>query len=410
METEEPVFNQPGAVNGVTEATEATEISDTIAAIATPPGVGGVGVIRISGPRAFEIGSALFRPARPLPVDATGATPPSHQLTYGAIVDPATGETIDEAMVVFMRAPRTYTREDVVEAQGHGAPLTLRRILELTLVAGARLARPGEMTERAFLNGRRDLAQAEAVLDLVNASSEAGRRLALRQLDGALSARTQEARAATLSARTRIEASIDFPEEEVPSPDPQELHALVAEAARVVTALLAGAARGRIMREGLRVVIVGRPNVGKSSLLNALLGVERAIVTPIAGTTRDTVEESARLGDLAVWLVDTAGLTPTEDPVERMGVARAQAAARDADLLIFMLDGSEPLAPLDHSAAAQLRAALAEQEQPRATPVALAVNKADLPQALRDEEAQALWPGAPLVHLSSVTREGTAPL
>ncbi len=386
------------------------EADDTIAAIATPPGVGGVGVIRISGAQAFAIGQALFRPAQPQP---DGAPPPSHLLTYGHIVDPATGETIDETLTVFMRAPRTYTREDVVEMQGHGAPLTLRRILALALAAGARLARPGELTQRAFLNGRIDLAQAEAVLDLVNASSEAGRRLALRQLDGELSARTQAIRAAALGALTRITASVDFPEEEVPAPDPAELHALIADASAGVAALLAGAERGRTLREGLRVVIVGRPNVGKSSLLNTLLGVERAIVTPIAGTTRDTVEEGARLGDLALRLVDTAGLTATDDPVERLGVARSRAAAREADLLIFMLDGSEPLTPLDHAAAAELRAALAQDapaEGGRFAPVTLALNKADLPQALGNAQAQALWPDAPLVHLSSLSRAGVAPL
>ncbi|HEX8996226.1 MAG TPA: tRNA uridine-5-carboxymethylaminomethyl(34) synthesis GTPase MnmE [Ktedonobacterales bacterium] len=386
------------------------EADDTIAAIATPPGVGGIGVIRISGARAFEIGRELFRPARPH-TDAT--IPPSHLLTYGAIVDPATGETIDETLTVFMRAPRTYTREDVVEIQGHGAPLTLRRILGLALAAGARAAQPGEMTQRAFLNGRIDLAQAEAVLDLVNASSEAGRRLALRQLDGALSGRVQTIRATALNALTRIEASIDFPEEEVPLPDPDELSALVADASASVAALLAGADQGRALREGLRVVIVGRPNVGKSSLLNRLLGVERAIVTPIAGTTRDTVEERARLGDLALHLVDTAGLTATDDPVERIGVERSRAAAREADALIFTLDGSEPLTPGDYAAAADLRETLGIDElaeDERRAPVTLAINKADLPPALTDAEARALWPGATLVHISTLTREGVAPL
>jgi tRNA modification GTPase len=395
----------------------AGEADDTIAAIATPPGVGGVGIVRISGPRAFDIGRALFRPAQRLP---EGETPPSHQLTYGAIVDPATGEVIDETLTVFMRAPRTYTREDVVEAQGHGSPLTLRRILGLALAAGARLAQPGEMTQRAFLNGRIDLAQAEAVLDLVNADSEAGRRLALRQLDGALSERIQRIRASALGALTRIQASIDFPEEEVPPPDPDELAALIADAAAEVAALLAGADYGRIVREGLRVVIVGRPNVGKSSLLNTLLGVERAIVTPIAGTTRDTIEEGARLGGLALRLVDTAGLTATEDLVERLGVARSRSAAREADLLVFMLDASEPLTPRDHAAAAELRAALeldASEGAPSTgadgaarAPLLLALNKADLPAALGEVEARALWPGAPLVHLSTLTREGVAPL
>ncbi|HET9110040.1 MAG TPA: GTPase, partial [Ktedonobacterales bacterium] len=192
-----------------------------------------------------------------------------------------------------------------------------------------------------------------------------------------------------------------------------ELHALISGASAGVTTLLAGADRGRIVREGLRVVIVGRPNVGKSSLLNTLLGMERAIVTPIAGTTRDTVEEGARLGDLALRLVDTAGLTTTEDLVERLGVARSRAAAREADILVFMLDGSEPLTPRDHSAAAELRETLTQDAAHDGEPVApvlLAINKADLPSALSGEEAQALWPGAPLVHISTLSREGVAPL
>ena len=332
---------------------DASPDDETIAAIATPPGPGGVGVIRVSGPRAFAIGAALFRPARPSATD--GGEPLSHLLVYGHIVDPASGELVDETLTVFMRAPRTYTREDVVEIQAHGSPLTLRRILALALAAGARMARPGEMTLRAFLNGRVDLAQAEAVMDLVNAGSEAARRLALRQLQGELSARTAAIRAAALGALVRIEASIDFPEEEVPPPDPEELRALLTEAADGTARLLAGVERGRVEREGLRVALVGRPNVGKSSLLNMLLGMERAIVTPVAGTTRDTIEETARLRDIALHLVDTAGLTPSDDPIERLGVERSRAAAREAGALVFVLDGSEPLAPLDYAAARELR-------------------------------------------------------
>src|SRR5579862_2756986 len=353
--------------------------TDTIVAIATPPGVGAVGIVRLSGPQAFVIGRALFRPVRQAarserltpwssfpkgaekpalsPSDAAPPTPsyplreedtpPSHLLTYGHVVDPATGEMVDEVLIAFLRAPRTYTREDMVEINAHGGPLLLQRIVALALASGARAAQPGELTLRAFLNGRIDLAQAEAVMALINAGSDAGRRLALRQLQGELSARVRAARATTLGALTRIEASIDFPEEEVPPPDPAELAALVAQARDEVARLLAGAERGRVLREGLRVAIVGRPNVGKSSLLNALLGVERAIVTPIAGTTRDTVEEAAQIGGVALHLVDTAGLTPTDDPVERLGIERSRAAAREADILLLTLDQSEALTELD---------------------------------------------------------------
>jgi tRNA modification GTPase len=389
-------------------------LSDTIAAIATPPGPGGVGIVRISGPGAFAIGRALFRPAQPLPGE--DAIPPSHRLTYGHSVDPATAEVIDEVLVAFLRAPRTYTREDTVEINAHGGLLLLRRILELALAAGARAAQPGEMTLRAFLNGRIDLAQAEAVMALINAESDAGRRLAFRQLQGDLSARVGAARAAALDALVHIEASIDFPEEEVPLPDPAELACLLDLARAEVERLLAGADRGRVLREGLRVAIVGRPNVGKSSLLNVLLGTERAIVTPHAGTTRDTVEERATLGGIALHLVDTAGITPTEEPIERIGVERSRAAAQSADLLLFVLDAASPLTELDQRAATELRqlSGTADEGAPTESaatgPLILVLNKCDLPAVVAEDAAAALWPGAPLVHTSTLTREGIAAL
>ncbi|HLZ24036.1 MAG TPA: tRNA uridine-5-carboxymethylaminomethyl(34) synthesis GTPase MnmE [Ktedonobacterales bacterium] len=395
-------------------------LDDTIAAIATPPGVGGIGIVRMSGPDAFAVGMRVFRPAAHAPLDSP---PPSHLLTYGHIVDPTSDERIDEVLVAFMRAPRTYTREDVVEISAHGGPLLLRRILLLVLAAGARPARPGEMTLRAFLNGRLDLAQAEAVMALINAESDAGRRLALRQLEGELSARIHEARGNAMAALVRIEASIDFPDEEVPPPDPAELAALIAAASREIERLLAGASQGRILREGLRVAIVGRPNVGKSSLLNTLLGAERAIVTPIAGTTRDTVEERATIAGVALHLVDTAGLTATEDPIERIGVERSRAAAREADLLLFVLDGSMPLTDLDLLAARELPvltpATLASAGTlPTAPaegdifsrPTILVLNKADLPPALDDADVMPLAPGAPVVRTSAITRGGATQL
>jgi len=416
----------------MTAVTRHAAYADTIAAVATPPGAGGVGIVRISGPDAFAIGRALFRPAQAL---GESQTPPSHSLTYGHVVDPTTNEVVDEVLAAFLRAPRTYTREDTVEINAHGGPLLLRRILELALAAGARAAQPGEMTLRAFLNGRIDLAQAEAVMALISAESDAGRRLAVRQLQGELSARVRAARSDAMQALVRIEASIDFPEEEVPTPDRGELEQFVAAAHDEVERLLSGADRGRILREGLRVAIVGRPNVGKSSLLNVLLGTERAIVTPIPGTTRDTVEERALLGGIALHLVDTAGLTPTEDPIERIGVERSRAAARSADLLLFVLDASCPLSELDQRAGADLRELMRSEPVADATaldesalefwggqpashdqatttlsPVVLVLNKSDLAPILGEADAASLWPGAPLVHTSTLTREGVAPL
>src|SRR5258708_28825256 len=312
--------------------------NDTIAAIGTPPGFGGIGVIRVSGPEAFRLVLPLLR--RP---GGNAGVPPSHMLTHGYIIDPVSHETLDEVLVAFMRAPHTYTREDVVEIQGHGGPLILRRVLRAVLTQGARMANPGEFTLRAFLNGRLDLAQAEAVMDLIEAQTAAGQRLALQQLAGRLSEEVEAARSAMLGVVARIEASIDFPEEDVPTPMADELCPLIVEAQQHVDGLLAGSEQGRLYRQGLRTAIIGRPNVGKSSLLNALLRAERAIVTSIAGTTRDTVEEVANLHGMPLHLIDTAGITPSEDPVEQIGVQRSRAAAESADVVLLVFDASEAL-------------------------------------------------------------------
>jgi tRNA modification GTPase len=407
--------------------------NDTIAAIATPPGVGGIGVVRVSGIEAFTVVQPLLRQ----PAGRTDI-PPSHLLTYGHIIDPGTEEIVDEVLVAFMNAPRTYTCEDVVEIQGHGGPLVLQRILRLVLAQGARMANPGEFTLRAFLNGRLDLAQAEAVMDLIDAQTEAGQRLAMQQLQGRVSAQVQEARQAILAVVARIEASIDFPEEDVPTPQPEELRPLIAVAQQQVDMLLAGSEQGRLYRQGLRTAIIGRPNVGKSSLLNALLRSERAIVTPIAGTTRDTVEEVANLRGIPLHLIDTAGITPSDDPIEQMGVRRSRAAAESADVILLVFDGAEKLTSQDRQISQELQTmgfgtqnvgafseacgarfnTLAPQEtgvdaQPTSSPatgthrpVVVIVNKADCEQHLEREVVRQLWPQAPLVVTSMLTGMG----
>ncbi len=398
--------------------------NDTIAAIATPPGYGGIGVIRVSGPEAFALVLPLVR--RP---GGNTDLPPSHLLTYGHIVVPGTQEILDETLVTFMQAPHTYTREDIVEIQGHGGPLVLQRILRLVLAQGARMANPGEFTMRAFLNGRLDLAQAEAVMDLISSQTEIGQRLAMQQLQGRISEQVQHARHTLLGVIARIEASIDFPEEDVPTPRTAELLSLIHTARQQVNTLLAGSDQGRLYRQGLRTAIIGRPNVGKSSLLNALLRSERAIVTPIAGTTRDTVEEIANLRGIPLHLIDTAGITPTSDPVEQIGVERSRAAAASADLILLVFDGASPLTEQDTLVSQELWAMGfganthasshskgGEGEDERwlsrspsrvgDRPVIVVINKVDRPQQIEIGQLKQIWPGIFHVNTSTLTAGG----
>lgn len=390
--------------------------NDTIAAIATPQGYGGIGVIRVSGPEAFALVLPLLR--RP---NGVVDLPPSHQLTYGHIVSPESGEMLDEALVAFMSAPHTYTREDVVEIQGHGGTLVLQRILRLVLAQGARMANPGEFTLRAFLNGRLDLAQAEAVMDLISSQTEMGHRLAMQQLRGRVSEQVQDARHDLLGVIARIEASIDFPEEDVPTPQAEELAPLILTAQRKAEALLAGSERGRLYRQGLRTAIIGRTNVGKSSLLNALLQAERAIVTPVAGTTRDTVEEVANVRGMPLHLIDTAGITPTSDPVEQVGIERSRAAAESADVVLLVFDGSESLTEQDRRVSDELRVMgfggssddmddgqkiVSDQYTMQRRPVIVVINKTDSRQYIEVEEIRRMWPDVPFVATSTITGEG----
>ena len=356
---------------------------DTIVAIATPPGQGGVGIVRLSGPQAWAVAQLIFKRR------AKGALR-SQRLYYGDIIDPATEQKLDDGLLACMRGPHSYTGEDVAEINAHGSPLILGRIVVAALALGARAAEPGEMTLRAFLHGRIDLAQAEAVADLIGANSEAAARQARAQLDGRLSAQVRATRDAVLRALAPIDASIDFPEDEVPTPNRADLATAIAAAETAIADLLAGAERGRITREGVRGVLAGRPNVGKSSLLNALLGAERAIVTPIAGTTRDTVEETALLGGVAFHLVDTAGIAATADPIEQLGIARSRAAIADADLALLVMDRAAPLTDADH----QIAQELADLGFGSARPLIIIANKSDLPECWSQGELRALYKDA----------------
>jgi tRNA modification GTPase len=361
-------------------------LDDTIVAISTPLGTSGIGIVRLSGAEALAIAKRLF-----VPTGRAGRRELApNRLYHGHIVAPGSGQVVDEVLLSYMRAPHSYTRQDVVEINAHGGPVPLRAILALCLAEGARPAREGEFTLRAFLNGRLDLAQAEAVLDVIRAQTEASLRVAVEQLSGRLSAQVRGMRGELLNILAHLQAAADFPEDEIPA---LELGPALRQAEARLDELLGEAERGIIYRQGLRVAILGRPNVGKSSLLNALLRTERAIVTPIPGTTRDTLEETLNLQGIPVVVVDTAGIAESDDLVERLGIERSRAAAQRADLVLVVVDGSQPPAPED----AQV-AALADGR-----PAIVVVNKGDLPQV--DGYAD-LLPTAPHVRLSALTGEG----
>ena len=306
--------------------------ADTIAAIATAvaPGQGSVAIVRLSGPAALAIGRHLFRaPGRQLWE--------SHRILYGYVVDPASGERIDEALLLVMQAPRSFTGEDVVEFHCHGGLICVQRVLELVLACGARRAQAGEFSQRAFLNGRLDLTRAEAVSDLVTARSRRAAQLAIAGLDGGLQRQISGLRERLLDQLAELEARVDF-EEDLPLLDGAAVAAELAAVRFALEELVAGAAQGQLLREGLRVAIVGRPNVGKSSLLNRLSRSERAIVTDLPGTTRDLVESELVLQGVPLTLLDTAGIRATDDPIEQLGIERSRSALASADLVLLLFD------------------------------------------------------------------------
>ena len=365
---------------------------DTICAIATPLGEGGIGIIRVSGEKAIQVVSEIFetKAGRPLSKAKT------HTIHYGRVLDALTGEAIDEVLVSLMRAPRTYTCEDVVEIGCHGGSLLLRRVLESLLSRGARLAAPGEFTKRAFLNGRLDLVQAEAVLDLIQAKTEAVQRAALTQLQGKLSDRVHQIREPLITLLTRIEAAMDFAEEDIEVVDQKTISQIGKAARRAIQSLIESAEEGKILREGIATAIAGRPNVGKSSLLNALLQEDRAIVNPLPGTTRDVLEEMINIKGIPIRIMDTAGLRATEDPVEKEGVKRALRAVERADLVLAVFDLSEPFQPEDLDV---LEALKGKQSL-------IVLNKADQPCRLETVELSHRLPSVRSVQLSAITGVG----
>ena len=366
--------------------------ADTIAAISTPPGPGAIGILRLSGPRAIEVAQASFRPLNKVPLSQHRP----HELVYGDLLD-RDGQPIDRVLCTFSRGPVSYTGEDTAEFQCHGSPMVLSLGLEALFSRGARQARAGEFTRRAFLNGKLDLAQAEAVGDLLEARSREGARHAAGQLTGALSRRIAGVYSALVDIMAHFHAVLDYPDEDIDPFRMEELSHQLSQQESALRALAGSYRRGQYIRDGVPCAIVGRPNAGKSSLLNALVGFDRAIVTNIPGTTRDTVEERAELGGVTLRLIDTAGLRDSDDPIEQLGVERSRAAMDEAALVLLVVDGTEKPTQED----ADLARTIAEAGKP----FILVRSKRDLAGEHADE-LEALSQGAPTVSLSARTGEG----
>ena len=365
--------------------------NDTIAAISTPVGEGGISIIRISGEDAVVVAKRLYRGSKDL------AQVASHTINYGHIVDPDTGAEVDEVMVSVMRAPHTYTCEDVVEINCHGGLLATNRILQLVLSYGARMAEPGEFTKRAFLNGRIDLSQSEAVMDLIRAKTDKSMKVALNQLDGDLSRLIRHLRQDILDVLAQVEVNIDYPEyDAVEEMTTKMLKEKALDIQQRIQALLKTAKQGKVLREGLATAIIGRPNVGKSSLLNTLLHEDKAIVTDVAGTTRDVIEEYVNVDGVPLKLIDTAGIRDTDDTVEKIGVERSKRALDAADLILLLIDSSAPLTAEDREL---LTATHGKQR-------IVILNKTDLPRQVDLDELKKLTDGDALMETSIVKHEG----
>ena len=347
-----------------------TKEFDTIAAISTPLGEGAIGIVRLSGTDSFAIAQKIFK-GKDL------ASVASHTLNYGHIVDPDKNEILDEVMVGAMRSPKTFTREDIIEINTHGGIAVTNEILQLVIREGARLAEPGEFTKRAFLNGRVDLTQAEAVMDIIRAKTDKAMNIAVKQLDGSLSDLINNTRQEILNTLAQVEVNIDYPEyDDVEEATTEIIREKTSEFEALLINLLKTARRGKILREGISTAIIGRPNVGKSSLLNNLLREEKAIVTDIEGTTRDVIEEYVNINGVPLKLVDTAGIRETEDIVEQIGVERSKKALKEADLVLLVLNASEPLTDQDRQ--------LLEISQDSNRIILL--NKVDLPEKIEIDQ------------------------
>ncbi|MEK7273991.1 MAG: tRNA uridine-5-carboxymethylaminomethyl(34) synthesis GTPase MnmE, partial [Candidatus Desantisbacteria bacterium] len=383
-------------------------LHDTITAISTPMGEGGIGIVRLSGSMSMDIISKIFRGK----TDILSAK--SHTIHYGKIFHPETLQVIDTVLVSIMKSPQTYTREDVVEINAHSGSVMLQEILELTILMGARLANPGEFTKRAFLNGRIDLAQAEAVIDVIRAKTSTSLAAAMGQLEGRLSTEILGIRTSILSLLAHIEASLDFSEEELEIMEDTEIGKGLLSVEAQLSSLIESSRHGKILKEGVSCVIVGRPNVGKSSLLNALLGEARAIVTHIPGTTRDIIEEIIDICGIPLKIVDTAGLRETIDIVEKEGVTRARKAIEGADVILLVLDGSCPLTHEDLLAIEGLKMRMCEgaplaKGAPLAEGAPLAVvvlNKCDIVMVIDETQIKQLLPDKPMVCISALTGHG----
>lgn len=370
--------------------------NDTICAIATPPGEGGIGIVRLSGPRSLGILCDLYRSPRGRKVIRWQ----SHLLVLGFIVDPLTGERVDEVFCVYMQAPRSYTGEDIVEIHGHGGAIPLRRIVDLALRLGARMPSPGEYTLRAFLNGRLDLAQAESVIDVIRARTDTALRTAMGGYAGKLSGRVRILSERILDWIAQLEATLDFPEDDVPAHSSLTTVATADSVLTELDRLLAGAEQGRLLRDGVRVAIVGKPNVGKSSLLNALLGEARAIVTEIPGTTRDSIEEWLNVHGIPMRVVDTAGIRHSNDRVEAIGIERARVHLELADLALLVLDATGP--PNEEDA----HIAAISAGRPRL----VVVNKIDAADAFDIKPFERLADGDPCLLVSATNGAGVGEL